>query len=71
MKKFYSLPEFASMIEVNPQTLRDWDSLNKFKPHHRTPGGHRFYSREQLDEYFNVQTTKVVDKPTPVSETNN
>lgn len=33
--------EFAELIDKNPQTLREWDKKNVFKPHHVGPTGYR------------------------------
>lgn len=52
-KKFLTIKEFASAIGVHEQTLRTWDKEGKLKPHHVTMGGHRLYSSEQIDDYFN------------------
>lgn len=50
--EFYSVGEFAKKLGVTVQTLRNWDKSDKLKPHHRSPSGHRYYSKEQLDGYF-------------------
>ena len=49
-KEFYTAPEFAKLIGFHEQTLRYWDKTGKFKPHHRTPGGTRMYSLEQIKD---------------------
>ncbi|MBZ9688480.1 MerR family transcriptional regulator [Clostridium estertheticum] len=54
MNKFYSITEFAERIDVTPQVLRYWDKLGKFKPHHKTLGGHRCYTYEQVADYFKL-----------------
>ena len=52
-KKFLTIKEFANAIGIHEQTLRTWDKEGKLKPHHTTPGGHRLYSSEHIDDYFN------------------
>lgn len=54
--KYYSISEFAKIIKVTPQTLRNWDKKNILKPHHTTEYGKRFYSQEQLNKYIGVKT---------------
>lgn len=44
--------EFADAIGVHPNTVRKWDSNGFLKPYIRMPGGKRFYSRDQIDDYF-------------------
>ncbi|CAM4081356.1 transposase [Bacillus manliponensis] len=47
----YSIRKFADMIDVNPQTLRNWDKEGKLKPAYVNPDtGYRYYSEEQLQE---------------------
>lgn len=50
--KFLTVEEFAAAIQVHPQTVRLWDKTGKLKPHHKTQGGHRMYSDEQVKEYL-------------------
>ncbi|WP_369901679.1 IS607 family transposase [Bacillus manliponensis] len=47
----YSIRKFADMIDVNPQTLRNWDKEGKLKSAYVNPDtGYRYYSEEQLQE---------------------
>ena len=49
--KRYSIKKFAELIDVNPQTLRNWDKEGKYKPAYVNPDtGYRYYSDEQLME---------------------
>lgn len=41
---------FQNYWGVTPQTLRNWDRLNKLKPHHTSSNGYRYYSDEQLTQ---------------------
>lgn len=52
-KAFLTAQEFADKIGVHVQTIRKWDKNAVLKPHHTTPGGHRLYSQEQVEAYFN------------------
>ena len=48
--RFYSLREFRQILGVTAQTVRNWDSSGKLKPHHLGPNGYRYYSENQLQE---------------------
>lgn len=50
--KYLTIGEFAKVIGVTIQTLRNWDRDGKLKPHHRTAGGQRMYVYEQVEKYF-------------------
>lgn len=54
--KYYSIGEFAKIIKVNQQTLRNWDKKGTLKPHHTTEYGKRYYSQEQLNDYIGIKT---------------
>lgn len=58
-KKFLSVQEFADQIGVHPQTVRTWDNTGILKPHHRTAGGQRQYTNEQVAEYLNNQEKQI------------
>ena len=60
-KQYYSTHEFAKLIGVTSQTLRNWEKAGKLVPHHRGGGGgnYRFYSREQLYEIIAPESVKV------------
>lgn len=47
-KTYYSIGEFAKLINKSVLTLRHWDSIGVFKADHRTVGGKRFYHHKQL-----------------------
>lgn len=44
--------EAASYLGVSMDTLRRWDEEGKLKPLIISPGGHRFYSAVQLEEFL-------------------
>ncbi len=50
---YLTAPEFARRIGIHIQTVRIWDKTEKLKAHHITPGGHRYYSKQQVDDYLN------------------
>lgn len=52
--KYYSIHEFSKLINRTPQTLRNWDSSGKLKPHHTGASGYRYYSHQQLNETLGI-----------------
>jgi predicted site-specific integrase-resolvase len=49
----YSVSKFAKLLDINPQTLRNWDTNGKLKPAFKDEKtGYRYYSQEQLEEYM-------------------
>ncbi|KXG76215.1 Multidrug-efflux transporter 1 regulator [Thermotalea metallivorans] len=50
--KYYSIGEFAELIGVTQQTLRNWDKVGKLKPSHIGKSGYRYYSQQQLQHYL-------------------
>lgn len=48
--KLYGIGDFAKMIGVTQQTLRNWDKKGKLKPYHVSASGYRYYSQAQLNE---------------------
>jgi len=50
--KYYSIGEFAELIGVTQQTLRNWDKVGKLKPSHTGKSGYRYYSQQQLQYYL-------------------
>ena len=51
MKKTYTISEFADMLGVTKQTLRNWDNSGRLIAK-RTKGDYRFYTQEHVDDYF-------------------
>lgn len=47
MTKIYGIGEFAEKVGKSPSTLRRWDKDGTF-PAKRTPGGHRYYTEEDV-----------------------
>ena len=48
-----TIGEVAQMLEVTPETLRNWEKTEKFVPYLRTESGQRRYSQEQVEEFLN------------------
>lgn len=48
MKKYF-VAEFAKLIGVAPQTLRNWDKTGVYTAN-RFPSGYRFYTHEHIKE---------------------
>ena len=48
--KFYTTGKAAEYLGVTRQTVINWSKTAKFKENYRTPGGHRLYTQEQLDQ---------------------
>ena len=48
--KYYSIKEFAKLLDVSAQTLRNWEHKGILIPHHKGGGGYRYYSEEQLNQ---------------------
>ena len=53
--KYYSIGEFAELIGVTQQTLRNWDKAGKLKPSHIGKSGYRYYSQQQLRYYLGLK----------------
>lgn len=47
---FLSVAQFAKLVGVHSQTVRAWDKHGQVRPHHRTPGGQRRYTLQQVEE---------------------
>lgn len=51
--KVYKIGEFAKLIGVSKDTLRNWDKKGSFKAR-RTPSGYRFYTHAQYEKYMGI-----------------
>ena len=60
--KYYSIGEFAELIGVTQQTLRNWDKVGKLKPSHTGKSGYRYYSQQQLQYYLGLKGENVVKR---------
>lgn len=67
-KKYLTTPEFAEAIGVAVITLKRWDKSGILYPHHKTPGGRRYYSQQQVDaykkKYYNTKSDVLSDSET-------
>lgn len=45
--------QFARRILVSPTTLVNWEEKGILRPAFRTPTGHRKYTEQQVEDYFN------------------
>ena len=55
---YYSIGQFAKIINRTVITVRAWDKNGKLKPHHVTKSGHRYYSDEQVNEVLKLPKIK-------------
>ena len=62
MGKLLNIKETASYLNVSQDTLRKWDKSGKLIPS-KTPGRHRRYNTDLLDEFIGKQKTN--DNKTP------
>jgi DNA-binding transcriptional MerR regulator len=46
----YSIGAVARMLDIPPATLRTWEERYGLPSPERSPGGHRLYSRDQVDQ---------------------
>jgi DNA-binding transcriptional MerR regulator len=46
----YSIGAVAQMLDIPPATLRTWEERYGLPVPERSPGGHRLYSRDQVDQ---------------------
>ena len=58
MKEIYTISEFAEIVGVTVQTLRNWDKTGKLKPARLTEGGNRLYSYNQVLQIKNKSHDK-------------
>lgn len=54
-ERYLNSSEFAARVGVTTQTVRLWDRKNRLKPHHRSPGGIRWYTEAQVAAYLSSQ----------------
>lgn len=61
MGKLLTIKGTASYLNVSQDTLRKWDKANKLKPL-KTPGGHRRYDTDNLNEFLCIKEKSKEDK---------
>jgi predicted site-specific integrase-resolvase len=49
-----SIAKVKKILNVTPQTLRNWDKLNKLKPIKVMGNGYRYYRKEDIDKFSNI-----------------
>ena len=49
--KHYTIQETAKLLSVTPQTLRNWDKKDYFKPSFVAMNGYRYYSENQEKQH--------------------
>ena len=49
--KLFSIGEASEYLGISIDTLRRWEKKGKIEPL-RSPGGHRYYKRNELDSLF-------------------
>ena len=47
--KTYKIREFAKILNISDQTLRNYDKKGVFVPY-KLPSGHRYYTEKHIDE---------------------
>ena len=50
----YRMSEAAERMGVQLKDLREWDREGTFKPEFLSPGGHRFYTKAQIQAYLTL-----------------
>src|SRR3989344_994083 len=55
--KLLSIGEAAEYLGVSIDTLRRWEARGRIVPL-RSPGGHRYFSKNDLDSLFNKKYTR-------------
>lgn len=53
--KYYSIGKFAELVGKSVQTIRNWDKNDSLKPAHRSKGGHRYYSLQQVNQVLGIK----------------
>jgi len=62
VSKKYTVKEAASLIGVNPETLRRWDNDGKLIAHRNPINNYRYYKGEQLDMFTELDELQAVDQ---------
>ena len=52
MERYYTTTEFAKAVGVVKNTVVNWERKGLLLPHHVTPTSRRFYSQQQIDDFF-------------------
>lgn len=54
IKEYYTPKEFSILLNVTPQTLRNWDKSGKFVAN-RTPWNKKIYTHEQYLQFLGIK----------------
>lgn len=65
-RNLVSIGEASEYLGVSIDTLRRWEKRGRIEPY-RSPGGHRHYSKDELDKLFDKKYVR--DEPTVRSKT--
>jgi len=57
-KDLYTPAQFASMFNIDRQTLIYYDNANIFSPCYRNKNGYRFYSSQQIFDFVTLQSLR-------------
>lgn len=52
MEHYYTSSEFARLVGVTKNTIVNWERHGWLLPHHVSPSGRRYYSEQQLEDYY-------------------
>ncbi len=64
-KNYLTIGEASEYLGVSIDTLRRWEKKGRITPY-RSPGGHRYYEKEELDSLFGKRYTR--DEPQPKAD---
>lgn len=65
-----SIGQVAKILEVTPETIRNWEKVGKLVPEFRTESGQRRYSKEQVESFLSpaVDRFKVLEERVRILE---
>ena len=55
MPEYLKIGDFARLVGVSKSTLRLWENKGILIPHHKTPTGYRYYTKEQADKLLSKE----------------
>lgn len=67
-KTYVTVTEFAKLVGLSAQTLRNYDKQGIFKPDYVTPSGRRLYNLNQVSECKGLKRGRLVAEPSEPSE---
>ncbi|MGE5700949.1 MAG: MerR family transcriptional regulator [Clostridia bacterium] len=54
----YSISEIAKMLHITRRTLRFYDQIGLLTPSSFSPGGHRYYTEEEIEKLYKIRLLK-------------